>query len=59
MTKEAAEARREYKRQWAKRNPEKIRAQQARYWSKRAAAQKAQAADHEEAPAADHEPESK
>lgn len=33
----AAEARREYKRNWAKKNPDKVRAQQERYWAKRAA----------------------
>ena len=33
----AAEARRAYKRKWAKENPDKIRAQQERYWEKRAA----------------------
>lgn len=37
MTEEAKEARRAYKREWAKRNPDKIRAQQARYWEKKAA----------------------
>lgn len=36
MTKEAKEARRAYKREWAQKNPEKIRAQQARYWEKKA-----------------------
>ena len=38
MNDAAAAARREYKRKWAKANPEKIRAQQERYWSKRAQA---------------------
>lgn len=37
LTEAAKEARRAYKRQWAKRNPEKIRAQQARYWERKAA----------------------
>ena len=37
--KAAAEARREYKRNWAKRNPEKVKAYQERYWTKRAAEQ--------------------
>lgn len=36
MTKKAAEARKQYKREWAKRNPEKIREYQERYWNKRA-----------------------
>ena len=38
MTDEAKEARRAYKRKWARENPDKIRAQQERYWSKRAKA---------------------
>lgn len=36
MDEKAAAARREYKRQWAKANPDKIRAQQERYWKKKA-----------------------
>lgn len=36
MTEQAKEARRAYKREWAKRNPDKIRAQQERYWTKKA-----------------------
>lgn len=39
----AAEARREYHRQWAKANRDKIKANNARYWAKKAA-QAAQAA---------------
>lgn len=38
MTEKAIEARRAYKRQWAKDNPDKIKAQQERYWNKKAAA---------------------
>ncbi len=38
MTEAAREARRAYKRQWAKENPDKIKAQQERFWAKRAAA---------------------
>ena len=37
MTPEALEARRAYKRAWARKNPDKIKAQQARYWEKQAA----------------------
>ena len=37
MNEEAKKARREYKRQWAKNNPEKVKAQQERYWNKKAA----------------------
>ena len=36
MTEQAKEARRAYKRQWAKDNPEKVKAQQARYWARQA-----------------------
>lgn len=38
LTKEAAEARRAYKRQWAKTNPDKVKAQQERYWQRKAEA---------------------
>lgn len=41
MNEHAREARRAYKREWAKKNPDKIRAQQERYWSKKAAEQAA------------------
>lgn len=44
MTDAAKEARRAYKRKWARENPDKIRAQQDRYWSKRAEADAAAAA---------------
>ena len=39
MNEKAKAARREYKKQWAKKNPEKIKAQQERYWNKKAAEQ--------------------
>ena len=45
MTDAAIEARREYKRQWAKNNPEKIRNQQRRYWEKKAHAAETGQAD--------------
>lgn len=35
----AAEARKEYRRNWAKNNPEKVREQQRRYWERVAAQQ--------------------
>ena len=38
MTEKAAEARRAYKREWYKRNREKVKAQQDRYWAKKAEA---------------------
>lgn len=45
MTAQAAEARRAYKRKWAKQNPEKIRQYQQAYWNKKAEqAEKAAAA---------------
>ena len=53
MTDAAAEARRAYKRKWAKENPDKIRAQQERYWNKRAA--EMQAADENAETAAEGE----
>lgn len=37
MNEKAAAARRAYKRQWAKANPDKVRAAQERYWTKQAA----------------------
>lgn len=37
LTEAAKEARRAYKAAWARRNPDKVRAQQARYWERRAA----------------------
>lgn len=37
MTNEAIEARRAYKRKWARENPDKVKAQQERYWAKKAA----------------------
>ena len=55
MTDEARQARREYKREWARKNPEKVKAHNERYWNKRAAAQAAAAAPDalEAAPAAE------
>lgn len=38
----AKEARRAYKRAWNRRNPEKVKAAQERYWSRRAEAAEAQ-----------------
>lgn len=37
MEKLKREARREYIREWRKRNPEKVQAAQERYWAKKAA----------------------
>ena len=36
MSKEALEARRAYKRRWAKEHPESVRASQEKYWNKKA-----------------------
>lgn len=36
MSKEAIEAAREYKREWRRKNPEKVKAATERYWEKRA-----------------------
>lgn len=47
MNANATAARRAYKREWARKNPDKIRAQQERYWTRRAA--EAAAADTEDA----------
>jgi hypothetical protein len=35
MTEEAKEARRAYKREWARKNPDKVRAQAERYWTRK------------------------
>lgn len=37
LSDEAREARNRYNREWKKKNPDKIRAAQARYWQKKAA----------------------
>ena len=36
MTEAAKEARRAYRREWARKNPDKVRASQERYWLRRA-----------------------
>ncbi len=38
MTEQAKQARREYKRQWNRRNKDKVQQAQARYWEKKAQA---------------------
>lgn len=37
MNEKAAAARRAYKREWARANPDKVKAAQERYWAKQAA----------------------
>lgn len=36
MTEAAKEARRAYRREWARKNPDKVKASQERYWLRRA-----------------------
>lgn len=36
MDEKAKEARRAYKREWNRRNPDKVKAAQARYWERKA-----------------------
>ena len=43
MTKEAIEARRAYKREWARKNPDKIKEYQARFYERKAAQAAAEA----------------
>ena len=50
MTEQALAARRAYRRKWAKKNPDKVKAQQERYWTKKAA-QAAAEQEREPAPA--------
>lgn len=49
----AKEARREYKREWNRKNPDKVRAAQKRYWEKRAQQIEAAKAEAEAAAARD------
>lgn len=49
MDEKAKEARRAYKREWNRKNRDKVRAAQERYWARKAAA--AESADKEEAEA--------
>lgn len=45
MTDAATKARNEYRRAWAKKNPDKVKAQQLRYWAKKAAEAEAKKAE--------------
>ena len=36
LSEEALEARREYRRKWRQNNPDKVREQQIRYWTRKA-----------------------
>lgn len=51
MTEQARAAKAAYKREWAKKNPDKIKAQQARYWERQAALIEARARAEEQATA--------
>lgn len=57
MTAQAAEARKAYKRAWAKKNPDRIKQYQSRYWEKKAAAaaEEAEAASRSATPRAEQE----
>lgn len=48
LTKEAKAAYNAYRKEWAKRNPDKVRAANERYWQKKAEELKAQAAENNE-----------
>ena len=49
MNEKALEARRTYKREWQRSNPDKVRAQQERYWQRKAEAkEREQGATHEQ-----------
>lgn len=47
MTEEARAAKRLYEKEWRKRNPDKVRARNARYWERKAA-QKAEDIENEQ-----------
>lgn len=51
MTDQARAARAAYKRKWAKENPDKIKAQQARYWERQAARMQAEEKAEDQTPA--------
>jgi hypothetical protein len=51
MTEAAKEARRAYKREWARKNPDKVRAAQDKYWNKKAEMQREPATMPAAAPA--------
>lgn len=55
MNEAAAAARRAYQREWRRKNPEKIRAAQERYWTKKAREMNEQKQDAEQDPKQDTE----
>jgi len=50
LSEQAAAARREYKRAWARNNPDKVKAQQERFWQRRAAQQAQETQEPQQAP---------
>ena len=52
MNDAAAEARRAYKRKWAKEDPESVKKSQEKYWTRKAAEMAAAAADNDKEPEA-------
>ena len=47
MTDQAREARRQYKKEWNRRNRDKVKAAQARYWERKAEAAQDQRTDEQ------------
>lgn len=52
LSEQAIAARREYKKMWARNNPDKIKAQQERYWQRRAEQQAQEEQQTQQAPPA-------
>ena len=52
LSEQAIAARREYKKMWARNNPDKIKAQQERYWQRRAEQQAHEEQQAQKAPPA-------
>ena len=48
MTEQAKAARRAYKREWQRNNPDKVRAQQERYWMKKVLQALQEEAEHKQ-----------
>lgn len=52
LSEQAIAARREYKKMWARNNPDKVKAQQERYWQRRAEQQAQEEQQTQQAPPA-------
>lgn len=50
LSEQAIAARREYKKMWARNNPDKVKAQQERYWQRRAEQQAQEEQQTQQAP---------